>query len=106
MKTSQLIKARIDELGWHGATLSQDDCSALDLEIDEIVGRIRSTSDVFEAEVVLMELGELETFLSLLLCKYHLPLSATQKKLFEFDRWDDVETRHRLYNDIKAGRFP
>ena len=107
MKISQLIKARIDELGWPAASLSQDERSALDLEVDEIVGRIKSSSDFREADVVLRELGEFETFLSLLLCKYHLTLSDKQKKLInEFDRSDDVETRHRLYNDIKEGRFP
>jgi hypothetical protein len=107
MKISQIIKDRIDKLGWHGAYLSQDERCALDLEIDEIVGWIKSSFDFCEADAVLKELGEFETFLSLLLCKYHLTLSDKQKKLInEFDRSDDVETRHRLYKDIKENRFP
>jgi len=107
MTTSEDIRNRIISAGRDGAYLREDEREALDHEIDGFVSRIRQYDDLSAAEESLMELGQLEELLALLLFKYHAEVSQKQKSLVrEFDRSDDPRARALMFRAIKEGAFP
>jgi hypothetical protein len=107
MRTSDAISQRIVKLLGVDISVTEQEREAIDQEIDDVVRSIAGCCSVEMAQESLDQLDSLQFLLASLLCKYNVPLSDKQRRVFrECDRLDDLGDRIVVFNAIKNGTFP
>ena len=107
METFQQIRERLLGFGRKDMTLSDEEVTQLDQEINDLLATIAQETTVESAESNLLQLGEIQTVLATICFGTELPLSEKQRRLVRnYDRWDDSEERRHAFAWIKAGTFP
>ena len=89
------------------ASLTDEDRSALDDELDGILKLIASRATFNAAEPLLEELGRVQEVMATLAFKYSAHLSERQREIVrDYDRCDIDDVRRRTFEKIKNAEFP
>lgn len=106
MPMYQTIQRRIASVPDEGVHLTDQERSALDRELDELLRGIASESSAEDAEPTLLQLGEFQSLLATICFRYGVQLSERQRNLVrDYDRWDVVEERRAAFDSIRSGMF-
>ena len=107
MNVSEIIANRIFKLLGVDISITDEEKSGLDQEIDNLIQSISKCKNVIEAEKFFNELQSLQTLLAELLFKHDISLSDKQRRVVrECERLDDMDLRIFIFNAIKSGTFP
>lgn len=91
----------------HPRELSDSDRIALDVEIEDLMRRIRGCDSSDAADDLLQELGQIQTNLATLAFKYRVPLSPRQRQIVrQYDRFDVLDLRRKTFHQIKNADYP
>lgn len=107
MDTFLQIRERLLGFGPKEMSLSDEEVTQLDREIDELLASIAQEATAETADHKLLQLGEVQEVLATICFSTKLPVSERQRQLVRnYDRWDDRQARQHCFAWIKAGTFP